>query len=339
MTTDMWKHSGKDRRRPGRPSPLLRAAAVRNARAVSNRTKQWAWILVRYLLVIGISFVILYPLLVKLSVSFMTEKDLMDLTVKWIPRTFTLENYRVAFQALKLQASALNSLFYTVGITAIQLISCTLAAYGLARYPYPGSRLLMGVLIFTLVVPPQTYMSALYVEYRFFDPLGLVSLARGQEGLVNTLWPFVVNALLCQGIRNGLYIFLMVQYFRQLPAELEEAANVDGAGLTRIFTRIMLPNAVPILVTVGVLSVVWQWNDSFYTSMLAGQMDFLSTNVQNVAMLLKENQTLDYMAQDTARVSAAKNAAAMLMCAPIILFFACVQKFFSENLARSGIVG
>lgn len=304
------------------------------------RAKKYSWAIVRYLLVFGISFVILYPLLVKLTVSFMTEKDLMDLTVKWIPRSLTLENYQAALKALRLESALPNSILYTLGVTAVQLLTCTLAAYGFARYPYPGSRVLFALLIFTLVVPPQTYISALYVQFRFFDPFGLMTLIAGKEGIVNTMWPFMLRALLCQGIRNGLYIYLMVQYFRNLPSELEEAANVDGAGIGKIFFCIILPNSVPILVTVGVLSVVWQWNDSFFTSMLASQMDFLATNVGNISNLLRESTgTTDFLQQDTAKISAAKNAAAMLMSAPILVFFIAVQKSFSENLARTGIVG
>ena len=158
--------------------------------------------------------------------------------------------------------------------------------------------------------------------------------------MTNTLTPFVLQALLCQGLRNGLYIFLMRQYFRNLPSELEEAANVDGAGIGKIFFRIILPNSIPILVTVSVLSVVWQWNDSYNNAMLASQMDFLSTNVGNIATLLREGtQSADHLADNSARLSACNNAAAMLMSLPIVLFFAAVQKSFSENLARTGIVG
>ena len=307
---------------------------------LQSRFKKYSWVLIRTLLVFGISFIILYPLLVKLTVSFMTEKDLMDLTVKWIPKTLTLENYEIALKALRLEKTLLNSAFYTIVITLIQLLTCTLSAYGFARYPYPGSKLIFALLIFALVVPPQTYISAQYVQFRFFDPFGLMTMISGKEGIINTMWPFLLRAILCQGIRNGLYIYLMVQYFRNLPSELEEAANIDGAGIFRVFFSIILPNSVPILVTVGVLYVVWQWNDSFFTAMLAPQMDFMATNVGRIYNLLRESTgTTDFLQQDTARVSAAKNAAAMVMTAPILVFFVSVQKSFSENLARTGIVG
>ena len=309
-------------------------------RRIQAKSRKIAWNIVRYLLVFGIAFIILYPLLVKLSVSLMSEADLLDPTVKWIPRQVTLENYKVVIEALHIRASLFNSLFYTIGITILQLLTCTMAAYGLARYPYPGSRILFMLLVFTLVIPPQTYMSALYVQFRFWDPFGLITLIKGSPGVTNTLTPFVLQALLCQGLRNGLYIFLMRQYFRNLPSELEEAANVDGAGIGKIFFRIILPNSVPILVTVSVLSVVWQWNDSYNNAMLASQMDFLSTNVGNIASLLREGtQSADHLAGNSARLSACNNAAAMLMSLPIVLFFAAVQKSFSENLARTGIVG
>ena len=340
MTRDNKQRLGKTLERGRFVVTYREILNTRRVRRVGAGARRGAVSLVRYLLILGISFVILYPLLVKITVSLMTEKDLMDLTVKWIPRTLTLENYRVAIRALKIEDSLVNSLFYTVGITLIQLLSCTLAAYGFARYRYPGSSLILAILIFSLAVPPYTYSNAVYMEFRFFDPFGLITLLKGSEGIVNTMWPFIIKAALCQGLRNGLYIFLMVQFFRNLPAELEEAANVDGAGMVKVFFRIICPNAVPIIVTVGVLSIVWQWNDSYFTAQLGPRMDFLATNVLNIQDLLRESTGVtDFMQQDTARVSAAKNAAAMVMSFPIILFFAVIQKFFAENLARSGIVG
>ena len=121
----------------------------------------------------------------------MTEKDLMDLTVKWIPKTLTLENYEIALKALRLEKTLFNSGFYTIVITLIQLLTCTLAAYGFARYPYPGSKIIFAILIFALVVPPQTYISAQYVQFRFFDPFGLVTMLNGKAGVINTMFPFI----------------------------------------------------------------------------------------------------------------------------------------------------
>ena len=244
-------------------------------------------------------------------------------------------------EALNIKKAFFNSLFYTVVITFLQILACTLAAYGLARYPYPGSKIVLMLIIFTLVVPPQTYMSAQYIEFRFFNPLGLVKLLRGTVGVNNTLWPFVIQAVLCQGLRNGLYIFLIYQYFRNLPKELEEAADVDGAGPLRAFFSVILANSVPILVTVGVLSVVWQWNDNYNNSLLAGQLDFISINVGNISSLLRESAGVaqDHIAKDSLIMSAYNNAASMLMIAPIMLFFAVVQRSFSANLSRTGIVG
>lgn len=322
---------------------MRNTAAMRSGNTLiqlQRKTKKYAWYSLRYLLVLGISFIILYPLIVKLSVSLMPESDLVDLTVKWIPKTLTLEHYRLVIKALKFEASLVNSLFYTIVITMLQLLACSCVAYGLARYPYPGSKILFLLIIFTLVVPSQTYMSALYIQFRFLDPFGLITLIKGSSGITNTHMPFVLQAVLCQGIRNGLYIYLMRQYFRGLPAELEEAANVDGAGIARTFFRIVLPNSVPIMVTVGVLSAVWQWNDSYNNAMLASQLDFLSINVGNISSLLREAAGGDDTTGINTTVrSASNNAAALLLNIPIMVFFALVQKSFSENLARTGIVG
>ena len=151
MTRDNKQRLGKTLERGRFVVTYREILNTRRVRRVGAGARRGAVSLVRYLLILGISFVILYPLLVKITVSLMTEKDLMDLTVKWIPRTLTLENYRVAIRALKIEDSLVNSLFYTVGITLIQLLSCTLAAYGFARYRYPGSSLILAILIQALL--------------------------------------------------------------------------------------------------------------------------------------------------------------------------------------------
>ena len=124
-----------------------------------------------------------------------------------------------------------------------------------------------------------------------------------------------------------------------MPHELEEAAKVDGAGALKTFIRIALPNSRPILLTVAVLSVVWQWNDDFFPSFLAPNLDFLTTNVSNIELMLFGSDAAASFAKDPPILSAAKNAAALLLSFPLILFFAVIQRFFTDSLERSGIVG
>ena len=114
----------------------------------------------------------------------------------------------------------------------------------------------------------------------------------------------------------------MVQFFKNIPAEFEEAAYVDGASPFKIFWRIMLPNAVPVLVTIAVLSFVWQWNDEFYASLFSPNRAVTGEFVN-----------------DTAYTSIIKNTASLIAVAPLLLIFIACQKFFVEGIERSGIVG
>ena len=304
-----------------------------------RRGARYLWQVVRYLLVCGISFIILYPLLVKLSVSFMTLEDLSDPTVKWIPKTVTLDNFRNAIEGVHFWLALKNTALLTIITTLFQLIICSAAAYGLTKYPYPGSRIVFALIIFTVIVPPSTYISAWYMQFRHFDPFGLTTLITGNDSVINSFIPFLLRALTGQGLKNGLFIYLMVQYFRNMPHELEEAAKVDGAGALKTFIRIALPNSRPILLTVAVLSVVWQWNDDFFPSFLAPNLDFLTTNVSNIELMLFGSDAAASFAKDPPILSAAKNAAALLLSFPLILFFAVIQRFFTDSLERSGIVG
>ena len=301
--------------------------------------KRWLWILIRYLLIIGISYVILYPLIVKFSVAFMAEQDFQDLTVKWIPRHFTLDNFKNAIEAMNFGKAFTNTAIITVGTTLLQTIICSAGAYGLVKYRFRGSRILLALIVFSLIVPPQTYMSATYMQFRFFDLFGLLNGVLGSNGLLNTYFPFFIKSLFGQGLRNGLYVYLFVQFYRGTPMELEEAAQVDGAGPWKTFVRIAFPNARPIVVTLCVISAVWQWNDVFFAHLLAPQMDLLASNVSNIASMLLGDFNTSFLVEEPARLSAAKNAAAILLSVPLIVFFAVIQRYFTENLERSGIVG
>ena len=306
-------------------------------RLAASKSRSFAWKIIRMMLVIGISFIIIYPLIVKFSVSIMSRSDMNDVAVRWIAKNPTLDNFAFSFNAMVYPTAFANTLFTCVVCTLLQMFSCCLAAYSFVKLKFPGSKLLFILAVFTLVVPPQTYMIGMYAQTRYFNPFGLVEMLTGKVGLINTFWPIFIRSLCGVGIRNGLYIYLMTQFFRNIPVELEEAAYVDGASPFKIFYRIMLPNAVPILVTIAVFSFVWQWNDEFYAAILATKIDFISRNLYNI------NQKITIITgayvNDPAYTSILKNAASLLAVAPLLLVFIGAQKFFVENFERSGIVG
>ncbi|MDQ8734507.1 carbohydrate ABC transporter permease [Paenibacillus sp. LHD-38] len=297
--------------------------------------KRWGWIAFRALLVTGLCFIILYPLIQKLSVVFRNRSDMYDPTVLWIPKSFTLDNVIKAMDAMNYWIAFKNTLFISAGTTLLQVLSCALAAYAFARLRFWGSEVLFFLVIFTIVVPPQTLMIPTYLTYRYFDFFGILGWF-GQDGinLIDTVWPFIMSSSLAAGLKNGLYIFIFRQFFRAIPKELEEAAYVDGCGIGATFFRIILPNAIPAFITVILFSFVWQWNDSYFVSLFFNKEQVLSTQVS--ALTAQIYQTIT---NDPLYVSMILNTGTLLVMAPLIIMYMFVQRYFVESVERTGIVG
>ncbi|AZN42174.1 carbohydrate ABC transporter permease [Paenibacillus albus] len=298
-----------------------------------DRTSRFVWAVIRTVLILGFCFVILFPLFLRISIAFRSKVDIYDPTVLWIPRHFTLENFKLAIEASHYFTAFLHTVYISSSTTIIQMASCTFAAYAFARLKFKGSNILFVLVIFTIVVPPQTIMIPLYLTYRYFDLFGLIPLLTGSKGLnlIDTFWPFIISAGTAMGLKNGLYIYIFRQFFRGIPKEVEEAALVDGAGVMRTFFRIMLPNAVPAIVTVLLFSFVWQWNDSYYVSLFLKQVKVLSTSLMDMGVGLKE--------PDPVYTSMLLNTGVLLTIAPLVIMYLFVQRYFVESVERTGITG
>lgn len=289
--------------------------------------------LLRTLLIIGLCYVILFPLFSKVSPAVMERRDLFDQTVRWIPRHPTLENFRVAFVNMSYGRAFLGSFVLSSSVSLLQLLVCTAVGYGFARFRFPGSGVLFWIAITTLVVPPQMMMLPLYLNFRYFNPLGL--LPEPGINLMNTYWPFILLSLTGNGLRNGLFIFIMRQFFRGMPRELEDAAYVDGAGALKTFSAVMLPGAIPALVIVFLFSFVWQWNDYFYSGMLMSNSKILPVMLDKLAMATVGTDVEAHMHY----VSLINNAGSLLFMAPLLVLYVFMQRYFVESIERTGLVG
>src|SRR5690554_4752278 len=194
-----------------------------------SRIQAGVWALFRTVLLIGISFVIVVPLLNRMSSALMSIEDVYDQSVRWIPRNPTLRNFRLMWEHMDYVRSFGRSFFLATFTSVLQLISSATVGYGLARFKFRGSGLIFALAILTLIVPPQLIMIPMYLNFRFFDLLGI--LKGTPINLVGSYWPFGLMGITATGFRCGLYIFIMRQFFKGMPRELEEAAYIDGAGL------------------------------------------------------------------------------------------------------------
>ena len=201
----------------------------------------------RAALLFGMCFMILQPILNKISISFMAEEDLYNPMIIAIPEHFTKANYELAAQFMSYGTSIINTIVVSLTIAVLQIAVCTLVGYGFARFDFPLKKFWFLCVMLVIVVPPQTISTSLYLHFRYFDLFGIIEAVTGSSlNLRDSVLPYYLMSAGCMGLKNGLYIFMIRQYFRNIPKELEEAAYVDGCGTLKTFVRIMLPDAKPI---------------------------------------------------------------------------------------------
>ena len=333
------------------PFKFLETATVvldKNKLALKNRGTQFIVSLLRTVFLIGMSFVMVYPVLFILSAAFKAMQDVHDPTVVWLPKNFSLRPLKLALEMLDFESSITKTLSVTLPSVLLQLVSSLLAGYGFARFNFRGKSVLFAVLIFTIIVPIQTYMIPLYVGFRNFDFFGIGSLVGLFTGvpmtmsLLNTNIPFYLMAGLGAGIRSGLYIFMLRQFFVGMPRELDEAASIDGCGPLQVFIKVMIPNAIPMMVTIMVFSLVWYWNDYYLSSMFFDELPPLSQKLAEVA------DAASLMAGLPSGVSVEEFSVikegvlacgCLLTILPPLILYIFAQRYFTEGLERSGIVG
>ncbi len=296
-----------------------------------------AMVVFRYATLIGISYIVLSPMISIISKAFFSDSDVYNAMVYVIPEEPTLRNFNLAMLRMDYWETLGWTILYVGTLTLIQLLVCSLVGYGFARFEFPFKKLLFGCVILTIVIPTYTIMLPLYMHFRDFDPLHLFSLfGEGPQNWLTTLKPVYLMTFLGCGLSSGLFIYIFIQFFRGIPKELEEAAFVDGAGAFWTFFQIMLPCAKPAIVTVAVFSLVWQYNDSFYTSLFG-----VKAKYQLGVMLSSLTGTLNSLDNivNPEFQEMYLNAGIILMVLPILLVYIILQKSFIEGVERSGIVG
>ncbi len=303
---------------------------------------QRAGSVLRALMVFGLCFLIIQPILDKISVSFMQERDLYDTTIIVVPRHLTLENYSLASLLMNLDKSLLNTALISLLTSVLQIIACALAGYGFARFEFPLKKLWFACVILVIIIPPQTISSALYLHFRYFDILGIFArLTGGPINLKGSTLPYLMLCATGMGLKNGLYIFMIRQYFRSIPQSLEEAAYVDGCSTLGTFLRVLLPQAVPILVSCFLFSFVWQWTDVFYTRLFlpTANVMYLSVRLSGLAESLRTyvSTRLGIPSPPIGYVMQIISTGVLIVAAPLLLIYVFAQRWFIETISATGI--
>lgn len=303
-----------------------------------KRIKSLLLSLFRFILLVGVGYVIVSPLIGIFSRSFYSDADHYNPLVLVIPAEPTLVRYWTALNHMEYYFTLPLTAIYTAVLTCVQVLVCSLVGYGFARFNFPLKKILFAMVVVMIVVPVHAISFPLFVTFREFDPLGIISLLFGKPAnLMQTPLPVLIMTMLGCGLKSGIYIYLFNQFFRGLPKEIEEAAFVDGAGTFYTYFRIMLVNAIPAVITVVVFSMVWQYNDKLYADLFTVPAIMLvSQRLTNMPANILN--TKDKM-QDPTLALLSIAAGVVLVLIPIITAYVLLQKRFVEGVERSGIVG
>ena len=276
-----------------------------------QRSKLWKGLrTVGWAVALGIVLLLcLLPVWYLLSTAFMTRDQFFQRDIQWYPDPFTLENFRRAFRIVPLGQYAWNTLQIELLVVPATLVSASMVAYAFARLRWPGRDKLFIVLLATLMLPPQVTLIPLYVIFR-------------NLGWIDTWIPLILPAFLGG---NPFYIFLIRQFMKGIPAELSDAARLDGAGEFRVFWSIVLPLCKPVLAAVAIFSFIATWNDFF------NPLIYLQSESKKTYALGLSSFTSQYGTDVTALL-----AATTLGVLPPILLFAFALRYFVQGITFSG---
>lgn len=299
--------------------------------------------ILRAMLLFGLCFLILQPIFNQIFISIMTHADLFDPTVVTVPRNFSLVNFRLVDTLFVggYWSTLWTTIWVSTLVATLQIIACTLAAYGFARFKFPFKNFWFICVLLTIIIPPQTIFAPLFFRFRFFDIFGIFNLVTGSTlNLINNPAGYFVMAATGMGLRSGLYIFLLRQHFRNMPKDLEEAAYIDGCGKLKTFVTIMLPDAKPMIVSCFLFAFVWQWTDSFYANMFLNQVGVIATQLSSLGMTFNMWHQDFYGQGIVPHVSILQAVIAtgtLATIAPLIVLYGVAQRAFTESIGLSGI--
>jgi len=250
----------------------------------------------------------IYPFIWMLSASFAPENEIGGLTL--LPTKFQLDSYEQMFNKIPIGKAFLNSLIVSSCVTAGVLIFGSMVGYALSRMEFKGRNAIFYLIIFTMTLPFQITLIPQYII--------IVEL-----GWVDTFYALIIPYLM-----NSLSIIMFRQYFKSIPQDLIDAARIDGCGELRILFRILWPNAIPALVTIGIITFMASWNEVLWP-LIVIRDESLMTMPQLVTLFVVGGRAESQLG--------VKLASAVLLALPIILAYLFFQKYFIQSMASSGI--
>ncbi len=299
--------------------------------------------LFRLVLLTAIGYIVIYPLLYMIVTSLRSTESYSDPGVIWLLKDYHWENYKDAFEAIKFPASFKNTILIEIVSAFIEVASCSVVAYGIARFEFKTKKLTMVILILTIVIPTQMIVIPQMLNFSQLDLFGILGGINKLTGvdlrvnILDTPLTFYLPSLFGIGLKSGIMIYIYIQFFKGLPKELEEAAWIDGAGPVRTFLKIAIPSSGVVILTVTIFSLVWHWNDYYLAGMFMSDNSPLALTIANLPDLLP---TLGFgHAIVNNRAGSVLMAACFMYVLPMLIMYMCVQNKFVKSIDRVGITG
>ncbi|WP_457100761.1 carbohydrate ABC transporter permease [Microbacterium sp. P5_E9] len=281
-----------------------------NRRPRRQRGRLGRHTLVHLLLAAG-AVVMVFPFIWEFFTAFKSDNAAVSIPPKLLPDPWVFTNFAGVFDQIPFWQMLLNSILITAGRTLGQVVLCTMAGYAFARIPFRGRSILFILVLSVLMVPSLLF---LLPQYEIIQALG---------------WLDTLQGLIVPGLFSAFGIFLMRQFFMAMPAELEEAARLDGANPWQTFWRVMVPLAKPGIIALAVFTTLWSWNDLIWPLIVTSDQSKMPLSV-GLAMLAGGLHHVDY---------SVLMAGALLATLPMLLVFIFLQRHFIQGIAFSGTKG
>jgi multiple sugar transport system permease protein len=291
------------------PNAIQRPAELRFGPSIRRLARHVA----KHALLILVSIIFLVPFYWMVTSALKDNNQIFAYEPRWWPDPVIWENFSTAidfpgFPYLRLLG---NSVFYATAVTIGTVFSCAAVAYGFARLRFPGRDLLFGITLATLMIPPIVTFIPTYILF-------------ATAGLTGSYAPLIIPRFL----GDAFYIFMLRQFFKGVPADLSDAARIDGAGEFRIFWEIMLPLVRPALIVVAVFSILYTWHDFF--GPLIYLQDPMSYPLSLGLYAFRSQRTMEWALIMTAST---------LTVLPLIIVFLFTQRYFIRGVAMTGLKG
>ena len=280
-----------------------------------------------------------------ISNSFKVTSDTLNPAVKWFSLSPTTYGYKVAWMAFDYWNGLKITFLFGIVSGLIEVVTCAVYAYGLSRFELRFKKIWMFLLIVTILIPDVMLIIPRILNFRYMDVFGILGLFYKLTGvdlrvnITDTVWTFYLPSLFGVGLKGGLFIYIYIQFFKGLPAELEEAAWIDGAGPVQTFIRIIIPSSGVVILTVFIFSFIWHWNDWLLATMYTENNHTLAFTLRNISGYIGQLWSSMKISADSSAYYGAPLAACLMFIAPPTLLYVILQRHFIESVDRVGIVG